>query len=175
MVNITNREFSPESWNRMLIDAANSRRDGEEPKNICRVIYPNDTCTLELKTDQEIKSHFQEHGYWSANCVKMPLGEVLNITRICSLNHPVEPQLVDSLQGTLRFLASRAERKYNDGCTGVIRKIISIFFNLFATDSVHLFGESGTDVYLAIVSNSNRSKLPWFIGNNADFARLIFS
>ena len=173
----TNPQFPPETWNQMLIEAARSRLAGEEPKNICRVIYPNHTNRLELKTDQEIKKHFEDHGSWSANCVKLPLREVLNITRICSLNAPVaDLAMKETLQGTLTLLATRAERKYNVGCCGIARKLISMFFNFFATDSVGLFRtEEDTSINLRVVNPSNRSKLPWFIGNDADFARLINS
>ncbi len=174
MLNITNREFSSDIWNQMIIEAANSRKNDREYKNICRVIYPAGICTLELKTDQEINNHFQEYGSWNANCGKMPLREVLNITRICSLNDPInDPQTKDSVKNSLLLFGSRAERKDNDGFKGIVRKIIAVFFNLFVTDSVSLFGMDKTNLSLQIVNYSNRYKLPWFIGNNVNFAHLI--
>ncbi|MBA3720882.1 MAG: hypothetical protein H0W88_00600 [Parachlamydiaceae bacterium] len=175
MLNITNREFSSDIWNQMVIDAANSRKNDGECKNICRVIYPTGICTLELKTDKQIKEFFQQKGSWNGNCVKMQLRDVLNLTRIGSLNEPVNPQIKDSIKESVLFIASRAEAKYNNGFKGVIRKIISIFFNLFVTDSVDLFGMASANVAFQVVKSDKRNKLPGFIGNDANFARLINS
>lgn len=97
--------------------------------------------------------------------------EILNITRIFSINDPIDPNSKDSIKDSLLFMASRAERKYNDGFKGIVRKVIALFFNLFATDSVSLFGMNNTDIAIRVVQDG--PKLPWFIGNNANFARLI--
>lgn len=174
MLNITQREFKPEIWNQMVIDSVTSRKDKETPKHICRVIYPDNTCTLELKTDQEIKKHFQQYGKWNANCGKMQLSEIINITRINSLNSPVTPELKDPLSQSLNTMASRAEKKYQNGFLGTLRKVSSLFFNLFVTKSASLFAMPQTNVSLRILHPCDqKNKLPILIGNDAKFARLV--
>lgn len=173
MLNITNGDFSFDIWNQMIIEAANSRENYREHKNICRVIYPNRTCTLELKTEQEIKNHFRQYGYLNANCRRMALRDILNITRICSLNTPVENEAKRSIGDSLLIFASRVEEKYHAGLIGIVRKVMDVFSNLFTSDSVTLFQMNGVVNFIRIDSNSNKYKLPWFIGNDADFARLI--
>lgn len=169
MLNITNHEFSTNKWNQMVLDTVNSRKNNEEHKYVCRVIYPNNKCTLELKTDGQIKDHFQKYGSWNSNCGKMQLRDLLNITRISNLNNPVKSDIKESLD----FIASRAETKYNNGFKGAVKKLTSIFFNLFTTDSVELFCMLKTNVSLEVVGKKNKHKLPLFIGHNANFAHLI--
>lgn len=173
MINITNKEFNADTWNDMVIQAANSCREQINHKHICRVIYPNNTCTLELKTDQEVKQHFQKYGIWKANCGKMRLSEVINITRITSLNNPVRPERTENLKNALNDMAGRAEKKYESGLGGVIRKIISLFFNLFTSDAVSLFEVKNSRFTLVMTQNREKNKLPFFIGNDAEFARRV--
>lgn len=170
-INITQREFEPKRWYQMVIDAANSRKEGETPKDICRVIYPNSTCTLELKTAEQVKQHFKIHGHWDSNCGKMTCKDVINITRICSFC-PVAVELQEPLKKALSLMALRAEEKYGRGFMGCVRKVFAVFFNFFTTNSVWLFRMPRTTVYLETPS-CKKHELPFFIGNSAMFARLL--
>ncbi|CUI16799.1 Conserved hypothetical protein [Candidatus Protochlamydia naegleriophila] len=174
MLNITNREFNNDTWNQMVIEAAESRISGREHKNICRVIYPNGACTLELKTNQEVKNHLQTYGSWNANCAKMSLKEVLNLTRICSLNHRINSQTKASINDALFLFGFRAAIKYENGFKGILRRVTAVFFNIFVTDSVALFSKNVIqDLSITVADYSNRGMLPLFIGSNANFAYLI--
>lgn len=172
MINITLQQFNPNTWNHMMISAADSRNQ-QYHKHICKVIYPDETCTLELKTDQEIQEHSTKYGRWKAMCVKMDFTDIINITRITSLNYPVNVRLKDPLKESLILMASRAEQKYESGFLGVVRKIISIFFNLFTTDAVGLFGMPQTDLDFVISNSRHKHQLPLFIGDNSKFAHLV--
>lgn len=115
----------------MVIEAAESRTNGREHKNICRVIYPGSICKLELKTNQKVKNHFQTYGRWNANCSKMPLREVLNITRICSLDGSINSETKDSIKDSLSLFASIAETKYNSGFKGIVRNQFQCFLTFW--------------------------------------------
>ena len=171
-LNITNGDFTPDEWNQMVIQAKNNNEELSNQKYICRVIYPNRNCTLELKTNQQIKEHFERHGSWTANCVKMRLGEVINITRINSLNEPVT-ELQEPLNQALNHMAARAEEKYNRNFWGSLRKVFSIILNFFTSDSVELFDMPNADRELVIIDPNKRHRLPFFIGSNAEFARQV--
>ena len=172
-INVTQREFGPREWYQMVIDAANSRKEGETPKNICKVIYPHSICTLELKTAEQVKQHFKLHGYWDSNCGKMTCKDVINITRICSSFHPVALELKEPLKQALGLMASRAEEKYGRGFMGCVRKVFVVFFNFFTTNSVCLFRMPGTTVFVERPQTCKKNELPFFIGNSAKFARLV--
>src|SRR5689334_12450230 len=118
-LNITLGAFSPTIWNQMIIEAARSRRGWNTHKYICRVIYPDGRGALELKTNAQIKQHFQQYGDWNANCAKMQLREIINLTRIGSLQHhdiysiDFDPSLLPAVRMSIRYFASQAELKYN--------------------------------------------------------------
>lgn len=167
------RSFDFDFWNKMVIEAAESRNPGREHKNICRVIYPNGFFKLELKTNQEVIDHLQRYGAWNANCGKMPLREVLNITRISSLVTSIPLQEKTLIKDSLARFAEIAEKKYNSGFTGLVRKVISIFFNLFTQNHVSLFCLDHRNKVVLKLKDTVANKLPWFIGNDAEFANLI--
>jgi hypothetical protein len=102
----------------------------------------------------------------------MSFNDVINITRIHSLN---DSELAgdEELSVALINMAERAEEKYNSGFFGVIRKIISFVLNIFTTDSVLLFRKSGKNNYFEIEHAEDKGQLPRFLGNNAEFARMV--
>lgn len=171
------KKFGRDDWNQMVIEAAESRKKSQaEFKNIYRVTHFNGSCALELKTDQEIRQYSQGHGYYTAISRKMSLKEVINITRIASLSEesPIEQGTKDLLKESLNVFASRSETKYNnDGFRDSIRKVIAVFLNLFTTNSVTLFKMPEGNAFLQAPGPSDKINLPWVIGSNADFARLV--
>lgn len=157
-----NEVFPLSTWNAMVIEASCSE------KRICKVIYPSQDCMLELKTNQEVKEFFEEHGRWNANCGRMPLREVINITR---MNLNSKGYKSSKIQKALEVMAVRSENKYNAFC-GTLRKIISWIFNVFTTNSVGLFSMPKTNCELYI-SKIKENKLPFLIGHDANFARTV--
>lgn len=171
--------FYPDTWHKMVSQAATSR-DNEDKKthqHICKVLYPDGAAKLELKTDQKIQEHYQTHGKWSSICAKLQFSEVINLSRmnidnrdmpLCSLLHK-PPEL--SLDKALDKMTERAEKKYNSGFLGSIRKVLSAISNIFTGNEVSLFGGGGRRGGVAF--NNLPGKLPFFIGNNVQFAHLV--
>lgn len=172
---VSDREFLP-IWKSMLIAASQSRQSGQSPKNICKVILPNNQCQITLKTDQEIQHHFKQYGSWDTNCRKMPLRDLVNITRILLLNDPlVDEQEKKLLIGSLDSFKSKAESKYKNGLKGLVRRVIAVFLNLFLTDSVCLFSMNNIDISVQTKKNEQKNKLPLWVGDSASFVQLVIS
>lgn len=205
-LNITAQKWNGATWQRMVHAACVSRMSGTVPQHICKVMCPPTNYNgrhrglymLELKTDQEIAEHLQQYG-WSGICRKMPLSNVLNLTRISIFNEMNEIETIrqrgrpedgtsiediydglvtevnvrkEELKRDLNFCAERAERKYNNGFKGLVRRVIAVFLNLFVSDSERLFSMPDTNRALSI-ERSDRCALPWFIGDDAQFARWL--
>lgn len=175
MIDITAGRLYPAVWHEIIVRAAGSSKMPSGHSYICRVIYPDKTCKLELKTEGQVQEHFKRWGRWEATCGKMSLSDVINITRILFLNFPVESEQIEPLKEALNRLATRAEEKYKKGFCGTVRKILSMIFNFFIENTVQLFSMPKTNVALRVIPQADRlqPKLPFYIGSNADFARLV--
>lgn len=174
-INITAREFHAPLWNQMVMDAADTQRSGNaNPQYIYKVIYPSETCCLELKTENQARKHLQNFGRLHGNCRKMPLREVVGITRIClPAGNDGAGSSCPRIKESLQIFSDRAEKKYQNGLSGLIRKLTAIFFNLFTSDSVALFRMPKTSVDIHFHNSEDRGKLPWFIGSDVDFIRFV--
>lgn len=162
--------FYPVVWENMVVQAANSRNNGDEKTHqyICKVLYPGGAAYLELKTNREIQEYCLKYGSRNGICAKLGFSEVINFTR---RNTALKKDNTE-LSNALDKMAGRAEKKYNSRCIGSIRKILSAIINIFTTNNIFLFASHHSRREVAF-NLREQGELPFFIGSNVKFARMV--
>jgi hypothetical protein len=157
------------NWASLMQKTSESTSDGIHPYiyEICEVKIGEVNWYLEAKTPTEAEFFSNTHQRWDTIFRKLPFFDVICLSRIylASEGNAKQKKLVTT---ALNNLADRAETKYNSGFIGTAQKILSFICNLFKnTNRVTLF-----DQILEIPPNAN-DRLPFFVGTDATFARLI--
>lgn len=176
VIELNTRRVAGSTWQRMLILAGQSQTiDGVAPLYICRVKEKGSTPKILLKTNAQIQEFWRTHSSRNSICAKMGLNEIINITRIHSINNVGR---TENIAQVLDTMSARAVAKYN-GMMGPLRKIFSMILNFFIPDEYghrdHLESDPSkwAEFKLEIATEWQRRKLPWIIGSNGDFARLV--
>lgn len=183
-IDIARDGFNSSSWFRMVVEAGETQLDQgsalpRDPKYIYKVTYPGlvlprGLCYLHLYTKADMEAKVRDLGTSRISYVKMPLREVLNVTRICSSGAPIRSELLDQIERSYTIFSQRAEKKYKNGFIGSVRKLTSIFFNLFTSDVVNLFSSRPNGV-VKITNPQAEGKLPKVIGSDVDFIEFLKS
>lgn len=152
------------NWASLMQKTSESASDDIHPYiyEICEVNW-----YLEAKTPTEAEIFSNTHQRWDTIFRKLQFFDVICLSRIylTSEGNADRKKLVTT---ALNHLADRAEIKYKSGFIGTAQKILSFICNLFkSTNRVTVF-----DQILEIPPNTN-DRLPFFVGTNATFARLV--
>lgn len=154
-----------------------------EKPHVYRII-DRERYSLDLKTETEAIDLYKKNR-WDSNYGKLSFSEIILISRIILANDTLLEGDRIKLCRALNLMANKAENKYNNSWKGTLRKIWSIIRNLLWNGHISLFEVDCKDPHVKFlsmpkwkakcltVSKLKDSKLPCFVGSDANFARLV--